>query len=114
VIGALMLIDGNVPGMTISLAFVVPLAATSALLLAAIGGFALRARRRPAVAGVDAMLGATAIALEDIESEGWVRASGERWRARSTGPLAVGEPARIKAVDGLTLMIEPIGKGGTS
>ncbi len=114
VIGALMLIDGSVPGMTISLAFVVPLAATSALMLAALGGFALRARRRPAVAGVEAMAGATAIALENIENEGWVRASGERWRARSTAPLAAGGAARIKTVEGLTLVIEPIDKGGTS
>jgi membrane-bound serine protease (ClpP class) len=111
VAGALMLIDGDVPGMEISLAFIVPLAATSALLLFGIGSFALRARQRPSVAGVEAMLGATAVALEDIEHEGWVQASGERWRARSTAPLARGAQARITAVDGLTLVVEPKQKG---
>lgn len=114
VAGALMLIDGDVPGLEISLAFVVPLAATSALLLFGIGSFALRARHRPSVAGVDAMIGATAVALEDIDEEGWVQASGERWRARSTAPLRRGARASITAVAGLTLTIEPQDKGGTS
>jgi len=114
VAGALMLIDGDVPGLEISLAFIVPLAATSALVLFGIGAFALRARHRPSVAGVEAMVGATAVALEDIENEGWVRASGERWRARSTAPLKRGAQARITAVAGLTLEVEPRDKGGTS
>ena len=114
VAGALMLIDGDMPGLEISLAFIVPLAATSALLLFGIGSFALRARRRPSVAGVEAMIGATALALEDITDEGWVRASGERWRARSTAPLQRGAQARITAVAGLTLEVEPQDKGGTS
>ncbi|MBI5786112.1 MAG: nodulation protein NfeD [Rhodocyclales bacterium] len=114
VAGALMLIDGDVPGLEISLAFVVPLAATSALLLFGIGTFALRARQRPSVAGVEAMIGATAVALEDIADEGWVRASGERWRARSAAPLRRGAQARITAVAGLTLEVEPQDKGGTS
>jgi len=114
VAGALMLIDGEVPGLEISLAFIVPLAATSALMLFGIGAFALRARHRPAVSGIEAMLGATAVALEDITDEGWVQASGERWRARSAAPLKRGAKARITAVDGLTLEVEPQDKGGTS
>ncbi|MCC6208366.1 MAG: nodulation protein NfeD [Gammaproteobacteria bacterium] len=112
--GALMLIDGDVPGLEISLAFIVPLAAASALLLFAIGTFALRARHRPSVAGVEAMVGATAVALEDITDEGWVQASGERWRARSAVPLKRGAKARITAVAGLTLEVEPQDKGGAS
>lgn len=111
VAGALMLIDADVPGMQVSLAFVVPLATVSALVLGGAGALALRAWRRPTVSGVEAMIGATAVALEDFESEGWVRASGERWRARSTAPLAVGERARIVAVDGLILAVEPEGEG---
>ncbi|WP_211364180.1 NfeD family protein [Propionivibrio limicola] len=109
--GSLMLIDGDVPGLEVSLAFIVPLAAVSALVLGGAGALALRARRRPAVAGVEAMLGAPALALEDIEREGWVRASGERWRARTSAPLANGEAARIVAVEGLLLVVEPEGNG---
>lgn len=111
VAGALMLIDADVPGMEISLAFVLPLAAISALVLAGLGTFALRARRRPAVSGREAMLGGTAVALEDFGHEGWVLAFGERWHARSESPLARGAHAKIVAVDGLTLVIQPEQEG---
>jgi len=110
VAGALMLIDGEVPGMQISLAFIVPLAVVSALVLGGAVAFALRARRHRVVSGVEGMLGATAVALESFKQEGWVRASGERWRARSSAPLRNGEIARIVAVEGLLLVIEPEGK----
>jgi membrane-bound serine protease (ClpP class) len=111
VVGALMLVDADVPGLQVSLAFVVPLAAVSALTLFGIGAFALRARRRPVVSGVEAMSGMPATALEDFEREGWVQACGERWHARSARPLRRGETARILAVDGLTLVVEPADKG---
>jgi membrane-bound serine protease (ClpP class) len=114
IFGSLMLIDGDIPGMEISLAFVVPLAATSALVLAGIGVFALRARQRPAVVGAEAMLGSTAVALENFEHEGWVQAFGERWHARSETALTRGTRARIVAVDGLTLVVQPEQKGEKS
>ena len=100
--------------MQLSLAFIVPLAAASAVVLFGIGAFALRARRRPAASGVEAMLGGTAEALEDIEREGWVRAFGERWQARSAAPLKRGARVRIVAVEGLTLVVEPEDKGARS
>lgn len=98
VAGSLMLIDADVPGLQVSLAFIVPLAAASALVLG----------------GVEAMAGGTAEALEDFAKEGWVLAFGERWHARSASPLKSGERARIVAVDGLTLVVEPEGKGERS
>jgi membrane-bound serine protease (ClpP class) len=114
VAGSLMLIDADVPGLQVSLAFIVPLAAASALVLGGVGAFALRSRRRPVVAGVEAMAGGTAEALEDFAQEGWVLAFGERWHARSASPLKSGERARIVAVDGLTLVVEPEDKGERS
>lgn len=114
VAGSLMLIDGDLPGLEISLAFIVPLAATSALTMFGIGAFALRARRRPAVSGVEAMVGGVVEALEDFEGEGWVLACGERWKARSEAPLACGARARIVAVEGLTLLVKAEGKGDQS
>ena len=114
VAGALMLIDGDLPGLEISLAFVVPLAVVSALMTFGIVAFALRARRRPAVSGIEAMIGDIVDALEDFEREGWVRAFGERWQARSETPLKCGARARIVAVDGLTLVVEPEDKGERS
>lgn len=107
VAGALMLIEGDVPGLQVSLAFIVPLATVSAIVLGGAGALALRSLRRPVVSGIEAMIGATAVALESFEQEGWVRASGERWRARSAAPLACGDKVRIVAVEGLLLVVEP-------
>lgn len=81
VAGALMLIDADIPGLEISLAFVLPLA------------------------------GGTAVALEDFEHEGWVQTLGERWHARSETALTRGAQARIVAVEGLTLVVQPEHKG---
>lgn len=105
--GALMLVDAKVPGLQVSLAFIVPLAVVSALVLVALGNLALRARRQPALAGIEAMPGSTVVALEDIHFEGWVQAFGERWRARSTAPLRRGARATVMALDGLTLLVRP-------
>lgn len=114
VAGSLMLIDADVPGLQISLAFIVPLAAASAVVLGGVGAFALRSRRRPVVSGIESMIGGRAVALEDFTAEGWVQAFGERWKARSAAPLAKGARARIVAVDGLTLVVEPESKGERS
>lgn len=110
--GALMLVDAGAPGLGISWLLVAPLAIIGTLLFTAIGTFALRARRRPPAAGAEAMLGGRVEALEDIEREGWVRAAGERWQARTAAPLRRGAAARIVAMDGLTLVVEPEREGG--
>ncbi len=107
VAGALMLVDADVPGLQVSLSLVVPLAATSAALVAGIAALALKARRRPAVAGAEGMVGGLAEAIEDFEREGRVRAFGEIWRARSSAPLARGQRARVRAVEGLVLKVAP-------
>ena len=112
VAGVLFLIDAEIPGFTISWGFVVPIVLVNAGLFAAIGTFALRSRRRPPVAGKEAMVGGSVEALEDIEREGWVRAFGERWRARTSVPLKRGAQARIAAVDGLLLILRPDDNGG--
>lgn len=107
VAGALMLVDSEAPGFTISLALVVPLAVASALVLFGLGGIAMRARRRRVVSGVEGMIGGIAEASEDFAAEGRVRAFGEMWRARSSMPLKSGQRARVCGVDGLTLIVEP-------
>ncbi len=90
-----------------SLTFIAALAAvTSAIMLATVL-FALRARRRPVVSGIENLLGARAEVLSDFEGEGWVRVRGESWRALAPGPLAAGRKVRVTGIDGLTLKVEP-------
>lgn len=114
VAGALMLIDADIPGMQISLGFLVPLAVASALLLAGTGAFALRARRRPVTAGSEAMIGALGEVVEAADSDLMVRVHGELWRARGDRRFAPGDRVRVRARDGLILEVAtaPPGRPG--
>lgn len=111
VIGSVMLMDTGVPGYQISLGLIVGVALVAALALGALIWVLWRSRRTPAATGRDQMVGALAVALEDIEHEGWVRAHGERWRARSTQPVREGQPLRVVDMEGLTLLVEPRKEG---
>lgn len=61
--------------------------------------------------GAEAMVGRHAEVLEGSPGDGRVRLSGEIWNARSEVPVTRGQIVRIVAVDGLTLVVEPVGDG---
>lgn len=61
--------------------------------------------RRRAVVGVEALVGAAAEVVEPCFPDGWVRVRGELWRARSEAGADVGARVRVRAVDGLTLIV---------
>ncbi len=67
-------------------------------------------RRQPAKTGQDDMVGSEATAAEAFEEQGHVRLLGERWNARSSEPLRKGQVVRVMAVEGLTLVVEPLDK----
>ena len=104
VLGATLLIDSEVPGFGIPLPVIVATALMSAALLVLAGGLALRSRRARVVSGREEMIGAYG---EVFDAEGWASVHGERWRVRSTAPLAPGQTVRVTAIDGLTLTVEP-------
>ncbi len=104
IVGGLMLIDTDVPGFGIPVAAVVTVALASAVLIFAVGGFALRARRRPVVSGRESMVGATGRVVAADADGIWAEVQGERWRVRSDVPLAPGDRVRVTAVDGLMLV----------
>lgn len=110
IIGALMLIDADIPGIGISWQMVVPLALTSAVAIAMIGMLAMKVRKRKPVFGGEAMIGERVLALESFDVEGRVQGFGEVWQARSGKPLQQGQAARVIAREGLTLIIEPEGE----
>jgi membrane protein implicated in regulation of membrane protease activity len=64
-------------------------------------------RRRRARVGVETLLGETALALTPLEPDGQVKVNGEIWRARSARFVRSGDSVRIRAVDGLTLEVDP-------
>ena len=65
-------------------------------------------RRRPQV-GVETLVGAVAEVVTACTPNGMVRVQGELWQARCAAGAAAGTRVRVLAVDGLTLLVEPIG-----
>ncbi|KVC25853.1 serine protease [Burkholderia pseudomultivorans] len=121
-IGALMLIDTDVPGYGIPWPVIASLALGGGLLVAGVSSVALRARRRPVVTGGEAMVGSIGEVLDDglqpdqphdtagaaPSAAGWARVHGERWRVASSMPLAAGCRVRVTGRHGLMLTVAPL------
>ncbi|WP_260427195.1 NfeD family protein [Burkholderia stagnalis] len=121
-IGALMLIDTDVPGYGIPWQLIAGLALGGGLLVAGVSSLALRARRRPVVSGAEAMVGSIGEVLDDglvpdqphtgagpaPSAAGWALVHGERWRVASNAPLAAGCRVRVTGRQGLMLTVAPL------
>ena len=113
VFGGLMLIDTEAPGFGLPPGIVIGMALVSAAAILGLGSFAVRARRRPIVSGREELVGATGT-VESIDAAvAWVRVHGEAWQARpatANNELAVGDRVRVSGLDGLTLIVRPLGQ----
>lgn len=122
VIGALMLIDTDVPGYGIPLPLIAAVVVFSVMFVFGVSRLVLRSRRRPVVTGSEALIGSLGVVLDDgllpegPRSEdtaaggalaGWAQVHGERWRVSSTAPVAAGHAVRVTARRGLTLTVVP-------
>ncbi len=65
-------------------------------------------RRYRVTTGVEGLIGERAEVIEALSPGGRVRLRGEIWNARGAAAIARGEPVRVAAVDGLTLVVEPL------
>ena len=97
--------DADDPAFRVSWPEVTVLALASAAAIAAFGAFALKSRRRPVVSGREDMLGAHGTVIAQEDGIIWAEVRGERWRVRSSAPLAPGDLVRITGIDGLTLEV---------
>ena len=108
IIGSVILIEPEAAGgYRVPLPFIITLGAVSAGIVFAVVAMAARVRRRVVVSGVEHLLGAPGVVLDDMQAEGWARVQGERWRVVSGAPLASGQSVRVVGIDGLTLRVEP-------
>ena len=111
VIGAVMLIDTEVPGFGVPYWLIGSLAFISAAFILLVGGVALRARRQPVVTGHEELIGSVGVVLEDAEGEGWARVRSEQWRVQSRVPLKRGQDVRVTGRNGLVLTVTPLNEG---
>lgn len=85
----------------------VAVAVGAALDIAETGFFIWWSKRRQAAVGVDAIVGKSGVAVGDLWPEGQVKVGGEIWKARCDGGCDGGTAIVVRAVDGLTLQVEP-------
>ena len=112
VVGAIFLMDTEVPGYGIPIPLIAGLALASAAFMILVGGLAAKARLRPVVTGREELLGAGGEVIETAGGETWARVHGETWRVRSPERLALGRRVRVTGVDGLILDVKPEDGGG--
>lgn len=107
VAGSLLLFDTNLPGFGLSWGLIAILALISAAFFIGVATLTLRARGRPVVTGAEQLLGTVGVVKHDFIDQGLVRIRSEDWQARSTQPLSAGQRVRVRAIEGLTLVVEP-------
>lgn len=116
VIGAAMLINTEAPSYRISWWVIGGTAALTGAFLLLVVGYAVRTHRRAPSSGPARLIGAEAQVLDWEGSGGHVWAEGERWRAIGVPELRAGASARVRRIDGLTLVVGPAdgaaGNGG--
>jgi membrane-bound serine protease (ClpP class) len=105
--GSMILVDSRSPELQLSLRVVIPVVlgfASIGFLLARLG---LAAQRRPAVSGVDGMVGQRGQALTSISpgTIGRVSTHGEIWQAIAVESIPQGAQVRISNIEGLTLTV---------
>jgi len=106
VVGAVILMDTDVPGFGIPLTLIIGMALVSALLLMTLVGMALKARRRALVSGDAGLVGSLATVtglLPGLPMSGWVQLQGERWQVQSCSPLHLGQQVRVVGRTGVML-----------
>ncbi len=78
-----------------------------------IWGRRLARRWRPKT-GAEAMIGMQAEVVSPLHPVGQVHVNGELWEARSTAGADVGDTVVVRGMEGLTLVVEPLTKRGSS
>jgi membrane-bound serine protease (ClpP class) len=99
VLGSLMLFDGPIPDMRVSLGVVLPTAVVIAVAVVFLLQRVVNAHRKQVMTGAKGLVGEIGTALADISTDGKVLVHGEYWDARSTGgPIAKGSKVRVEVV----------------
>lgn len=108
VIGSIILIDTTVPGFGIDISIIATFALSSALIFIFVVGMAIKARRRPVVSGLDQLINAEAVVIDDFDQNGIVTIHSETWQATTSTPLHKGQHVKVTGSEGLTLFVEPM------
>lgn len=106
-VGALMLVDSDVPGLRIDWWMVAGATGLLGLGVFAAAGWGLAAQRRRVTTGRESLVGAPGRVLDWSGTVGHVHTQGERWQARGAEGLTPDQEIEVTAMDGLVLTVAP-------
>ncbi len=117
VLGSLMVFDGPIPAMRVSLGVVLPTAVVVAFATVFLLTRVIRAHRERPMTGKEGMIGEVGRAISDLSPDGKVAVHGEYWDARSTGgEIAAGSRIEVVTVRGRTIDVvasDPVVEGSS-
>jgi membrane-bound serine protease (ClpP class) len=106
--GMLTLIAAPVPEMAVNPWVAIGVSTAFGGITAFLVRLAVRARRRKARLGVDALIGCPASAMETLNPEGHVLVEGEIWLAVADGTITAGSPLRVVGHEENLLRVKPV------
>jgi membrane-bound serine protease (ClpP class) len=109
-LGSLMLFRESAdPFLRVSWTVLLTMVAMSAAFFTAVVSLAVRAQMRRPATGREGMIGEVGEAVTDIDGRGKVHVVGELWDARCERPVPKGARVVVKALEGMTLVVEAAG-----
>lgn len=116
ILGAVFLIRSPLTAGGVSLGIAVAVTLPFAVISTILTRLVLRSRKWKPQTGVEGMIGETGVVVAAISAgyEGMVRVHGELWRAASSQSVAEGVSVKVRQVDGLRILVEPIATNSKS
>ncbi|HSP15552.1 MAG TPA: nodulation protein NfeD [Thermoanaerobaculia bacterium] len=108
IIGALLLVDGPIPEMRVNIVTAIAVSVPFAIIAVFLMTLVLRARKANVATGREGMIGEMGVAKTAVGSDGKVFVHGEIWNATAKTPISEGSRVRVRAVDGLRVIVEPV------
>ena len=112
VFGTLTLVSGPIPELRVQVATALACGVAFGLITVFLVRIAIRARKNKVMTGADALVGTLGIAQEKLAPRGQILVHGELWLAETTAESAQavqpGDTVKVRAVRGLTLLVERV------
>ena len=102
VIGSIILIDSDIPGLLVSRSLIAGIAVLSGLAFLGMTAMLMRIRGQPLSSGNSLLIGARGEVIDDL---GRIHIRGEHWLTRSDEALNPGDKVEVMSLDGLTLNV---------
>lgn len=107
-LGSLMLFEGEVPGVKVSLDVLLPTFIFISAFFITVSALVFKSQISKSRSGAEGLIGETGIVKNDIMPEGKVFVHGELWKATSKNPIRAGTKVRVVKVVGLVVEVEQL------